>query len=204
MTRHVQASYFELCLQFQGFSVQCQHYLIILSLLEDPAPAQLDLHLQSDHTEWLLTRSYVTAHGEPVAPHLLPHQGSSALALKLQGEYTWWLFMLIGFAKLLTICLTVLSGFRGGFIFPLFFAGTAFGKGFALMPIAAFGHFPPVLFAMTIAAGAALHPTPLPACSLEFHVILSGVPAQGVLKFSSISKQIGPFLSVDSCMMQDV
>ena len=73
----------------------------------------------------------------------------------MQGEYTWWLYLLIGFAKLLTICLTVLSGFRGGFIFPLFFAGTAFGHAFASIPLPMFADIPPVLFSMTVAAGEA-------------------------------------------------
>ena len=48
------------------------------------------------------------------------------------------------------------AGFRGGFIFPLFFAGTAFGQALAavLPGIPFFSTLPPVLLAMTAAAGA--------------------------------------------------
>lgn len=109
--------------------------------------------------------------------------------------------MLIGFAKLLTICLTVLSGFRGGFIFPLFFAGTAFGKGFALLPIAAFAHFPPVLFAMTIAAGAALSLIPLPACSI---LPSSHVKSHLICRMTLSSREDAQLVSVASihpCMI---
>lgn len=100
--------------------------------------------------------------------------------------------MLIGLAKLLTICLTVLSGFRGGFIFPLFFAGTAFGKGFALMPIAAFGHFPPVLFAMTIAAGLALPLVPLAAGPLPSDLISSHLVWSLAKAFIHFARAIKP------------
>ncbi|KAK9821879.1 hypothetical protein WJX74_008487 [Apatococcus lobatus] len=114
--------------------------------------------------------------GEVALPHIWPKGGFYGLSPFLQGEYTWWLFMLIGLAKLLTICLTVLSGFRGGFIFPLFFAGVAFGKGFALMPLAAFGSFPPVLFGMTIAAGLNTAITRTPLATTLILSVLSGVP----------------------------
>lgn len=54
----------------------------------------------------------------------------------------------------------LLAGFRGGFIFPTFFAGTAFGhaifRGITAIPhIAPFiGNAPPILFCMTVAVGA--------------------------------------------------
>jgi len=63
------------------------------------------------------------------------------------------------------------AGFRGGFIFPLFFAGTAFGQALAaILPgVPFFGTLPPVLLAMTAAAGAraATEPPPLrlPGCA---------------------------------------
>ena len=50
-------------------------------------------------------------------------------------------------------------GFRGGFIFPTFFAGTAFGHAIwrtmnAIPGIESwFGSMPPVLFCMTVAVG---------------------------------------------------
>ncbi|MBC7970782.1 MAG: chloride channel protein, partial [Verrucomicrobia bacterium] len=40
--------------------------------------------------------------------------------------------LVIGFAKMLAISVTLHSGFRGGFIFPLFYLGTAFGSAIAL------------------------------------------------------------------------
>ena len=51
------------------------------------------------------------------------------------------------------------AGFRGGFIFPTFFAGTAFGHAIyygvnAIPNVSAFlGSVPPVLFCMTCAVG---------------------------------------------------
>ena len=57
----------------------------------------------------------------------------------------------------------VTTGFRGGFIFPTFFAGTAFGHaiyyGVAAIPnVSAFlGSVPPVLFCMTCAVGEHQH-----------------------------------------------
>ncbi len=53
-----------------------------------------------------------------------------------------------------------LAGFRGGFIFPTFFAGTAFGhaifRGITAIPHIAplIGNAPPILFCMTVAVGA--------------------------------------------------
>lgn len=52
-------------------------------------------------------------------------------------------------------CAAGATGFRGGFIFPLFFAGTAFGQALATIPgIPFFSSLPPVLLAMTMASGA--------------------------------------------------
>lgn len=51
------------------------------------------------------------------------------------------------------------AGFRGGFIFPTFFAGTAFGhaiwRTMSVIPgiESWFGSMPPVLFCMTVAVG---------------------------------------------------
>lgn len=48
-----------------------------------------------------------------------------------QGHFSSGLLILIAAAKLVAISVTVLAGFRGGFIFPIFLAGTAFGRGLA-------------------------------------------------------------------------
>jgi H+/Cl- antiporter ClcA len=42
---------------------------------------------------------------------------------------SFWSAMLLGVAKMIAISFTVAAGFRGGFIFPFFAAGAAFGKG---------------------------------------------------------------------------
>ena len=65
------------------------------------------------------------------------------------------------------------AGFRGGFIFPLMFAGTAFGQALATIPgIPFFSALPPVLLAMTAAAGMLAHHMrpdwhPSPPCANE-------------------------------------
>ena len=57
------------------------------------------------------------------------------------------------------------AGFRGGFIFPTFFAGTAFGHAIwrtinAIPGVESwFGSMPPVLFCMTVAVGESFSPT---------------------------------------------
>lgn len=48
-----------------------------------------------------------------------------------QGHYSIGILVAIAFAKLVAISITVLAGFRGGFIFPIFLAGTALGRGLA-------------------------------------------------------------------------
>jgi H+/Cl- antiporter ClcA len=42
------------------------------------------------------------------------------------------MLLIIGFTKMLAISVTLHSGFRGGFIFPLFYLGTTFGYAIAL------------------------------------------------------------------------
>lgn len=42
------------------------------------------------------------------------------------------MLLIVGFAKMLAISVTLHSGFRGGFIFPLFYLGAAFGYAIAL------------------------------------------------------------------------
>jgi len=40
---------------------------------------------------------------------------------------------LVGFLKLITVSVSIAGGYRGGYIFPLFSAGAAFGKGLELL-----------------------------------------------------------------------
>ncbi|KAK9806589.1 hypothetical protein WJX73_005358 [Symbiochloris irregularis] len=99
-------------------------------------------------------------------PHIWPRGGIYGLDVFWGStDYPWWLCLLICFTKLLAISITVLSGFRGGFIFPTFFAGVAFGQAAWLgtRQIAFLKDLPPVLPCMTIAAGleTAITRTPL-------------------------------------------
>ena len=55
--------------------------------------------------------------------------------------------------KLLAISITVLSGFRGGFIFPLFLVGTSLGQMVTGLHIPFVSGLPPVLLCMCFAAG---------------------------------------------------
>ena len=60
---------------------------------------------------------------------------------------------MIAASKLVAISITVLAGFRGGFIFPLFFVGTSLGAMVAGFHIPWFSGLPPVLLAMCFASG---------------------------------------------------
>ena len=72
----------------------------------------------------------------------------------LQNHYTPHMLCLIAVVKLICISITVVSGFRGGFIFPLFFSGTALGLAISTVPNIPFiSDLPPVMLAMTMAAG---------------------------------------------------
>jgi H+/Cl- antiporter ClcA len=57
--------------------------------------------------------------------------------------------LITGFAKLLAISFTVAGGFRGGFIFPFFCAGAAFGRAF----VAVVPSMSPVVACLCFAAG---------------------------------------------------
>lgn len=56
-------------------------------------------------------------------PHLWPSGGLTKF--EISG---FWTACAVGFAKLAAISITVASGYRGGFIFPFFTAGAAFGR----------------------------------------------------------------------------
>ncbi|CAL8470569.1 g10111 [Coccomyxa elongata] len=112
--------------------------------------------------------------------HIWPQGGIWGTDLFLGGQYGPVIYITIGFVKLLAISITVLSGFRGGFIFPTFFAGTAFGhaifRGITTIPhIAPFiGDAPPILFCMTVAVGLETSITRTPLASTHILSILAG------------------------------
>jgi len=67
-------------------------------------------------------------HGATALPHVHP-------AVGMFGAYSLSdpsVLFAIGLAKLLAISITVLAGYRGGFIFPFMFAGHAIGSGLAI------------------------------------------------------------------------
>lgn len=69
------------------------------------------------------------------------------------------LLLAIAFAKMLAICCTLHSGFRGGFIFPLFYIGAAFGYALSL----SFPQFHPTIamVCMMAAVNVAITKTPI-------------------------------------------
>ena len=87
-------------------------------------------------------------------PHIWPKGGVWGLEPFQQGHYTPVLLLVIAVVKLITVSVTVLSGFRGGFIFPLFLAGTSLGLAITHVPGMPFLQgLPDVMVAMTMAAG---------------------------------------------------
>lgn len=70
--------------------------------------------------------------GDPTAilPHIWPAGGVWGYKqLFSNGNYPAYYWFIVCFFKLIAISISVLSGFRGGFIFPLMFAGAAMGQG---------------------------------------------------------------------------
>mmetsp|Transcript_867 Transcript_867/g.1370 ORF Transcript_867/g.1370 Transcript_867/m.1370 type:complete len:767 (-) Transcript_867:170-2470(-) len=84
----------------------------------------------------------------------------------------FWNCLLAGFAKLVCISFTVAAGFRGGFIFPLFAAGSAFGR--ALVYICPF--IPPQMACLCFAAGLNVAITRTSLASTLILCYLSGEP----------------------------
>ncbi|KAL9185531.1 hypothetical protein ACHAXT_003308 [Thalassiosira profunda] len=60
-----------------------------------------------------------------------------------------WNCLAVGFAKLMAISFTVCGGYRGGYIFPFFAAGAAFGRAFSFV----FPQFSPIITTLCFAAG---------------------------------------------------
>lgn len=107
--------------------------------------------------------------------HVWPENGLWGTGPFHGGDYEGWIFLLIGIFKLAAISITVLSGLRGGFIFPLMFAGAAFGRAVLSIP-----HFPVisdqpiVLLTMGASAGLNASITRTPFASSLILTTLSG------------------------------
>lgn len=76
--------------------------------------------------------------------HVWPTTG--ATGFEITGTFT---ALLVGLAKLLAVSFTVSGGYRGGFIFPFFAAGAAFGRAIWFI----FPSIPPVVAILSMAAG---------------------------------------------------
>ncbi|CAM9371506.1 unnamed protein product [Ectocarpus sp. 6 AP-2014] len=141
--------------------------------------------------------------GKPL-PHIWP-QGGVFYGLERYPWESGAMYLLVGLIKLLAIAFTVQSGFRGGFIFPLFFAGASFGR--ALLSITDDVLAPglvaasPALLCMCFAAGLNVAVTRTPFASPLILAILSGQPnvmapalcaALASLFVTRSSKFIGP------------
>eukprot|EP00210_Caulerpa_lentillifera_P003493 g3333.t1 len=112
--------------------------------------------------------------GHPLT-HVWPENGVWGTGLFHGGNYNGWLFLLIGLFKLSAISLTVLSGLRGGFIFPLMFAGAAFGRAVLSIPnFPVISDQPVVLLTMAGSAGLNASITRTPFASSLILTTLSG------------------------------
>jgi len=77
-------------------------------------------------------------------PHVWPTEGLLGFELD-----SWQNCLICGFAKLVAISFTVAGGYRGGFIFPFFAAGAAFGRALVFV----FPDLSPVIACLCFAAG---------------------------------------------------
>lgn len=77
-------------------------------------------------------------------PHIWPTTG--AFSFEITG---FWTAMLVGIAKMVAVSFTVAGGYRGGFIFPFFAAGAAFGRAIWFL----FPSIPPVVAILSVACG---------------------------------------------------
>lgn len=110
-------------------------------------------------------------------PHLWPKAGFWGLAPLPESHYTVAIWFSLAFVKLLTINISVLSGLRGGLIFPLLFSGACFGRGLAMIPgIPGVSDESPVLASMVIAGAACTGITRTPFAVTLILTTLSGDP----------------------------
>lgn len=111
--------------------------------------------------------------------HVWPKGGFWGLDAFMSGNYTMRIWFAIGFAKLVTIAVTSVSGLRGGFIFPLMLAGMSIGRGLSAIPNipwwsdAVPASLPAIALAGALCTG--ITRTPF-ACALIL-TALAGVPA---------------------------
>lgn len=111
--------------------------------------------------------------------HVWPSSGFYGLDKFMSGNYTMWMWFAIGFAKMVTIAITSVSGLRGGFIFPLMLSGACIGRGLAAIPNIPWwsAQVPSSLPAIVLAGALTTGITRTPfACTLIL-TALGGIPA---------------------------
>lgn len=89
-------------------------------------------------------QTIATASPASELPHVYPTGGLIGFEMN-----SFWTAMILGVAKMIAISFTVAAGFRGGFIFPFFTAGAAFGKGLSYL----FPNLSPIIASLCFAAG---------------------------------------------------
>mmetsp|Transcript_8286 Transcript_8286/g.17927 ORF Transcript_8286/g.17927 Transcript_8286/m.17927 type:complete len:629 (+) Transcript_8286:323-2209(+) len=130
-----------------------------------------NLGLLDDDNVYATRRCLVAAVGVASIGMLVPHTmfwsefefgviSSLSPASKLQHVWpttgligfemdSWQTCCIVGFSKLIAISLSVAGGYRGGYIFPFFSAGAAFGRAFCF----AFPSVSPIIATLCFAAG---------------------------------------------------
>ena len=87
-------------------------------------------------------------------PHIWPKGGFYGEEPFMLNDYHPPILLVVALVKLVAVSITVVSGFRGGFIFPLFFAGTSLGLAITHIPsLPWINSLPDAMVAMTMAAG---------------------------------------------------
>eukprot|EP01026_Neomeris_dumetosa_P058271 TRINITY_DN54095_c0_g2_i1.p1 TRINITY_DN54095_c0_g2~~TRINITY_DN54095_c0_g2_i1.p1 ORF type:complete len:599 (+),score=49.71 TRINITY_DN54095_c0_g2_i1:2-1798(+) len=109
-------------------------------------------------------------------PHVWPKGGFYGLDPYYDNEFPPLILFATAFAKMVMISVTVISGFRGGFIFPLMMVGSCIGKGLTLLNIPFISANPVVLLAMCFASGLTAGITRTPFAT---PLILTGLCGQG-------------------------
>jgi len=91
----------------------------------------------------------IVSKGETPLPHVWPTVG--ALGAYSLDDPTY--LVLIGLFKLVAISITVLAGYRGGFIFPFMFAGHSVGQAIAVIAPSFIGGVSPAAACLSLACG---------------------------------------------------
>ncbi|GMH39649.1 hypothetical protein BSKO_07547 [Bryopsis sp. KO-2023] len=109
--------------------------------------------------------------------HIWPKGGFWGEESFRQGDYTTLTWFGIGFAKMITIAVTGVSGLRGGFIFPLMLSGACIGRGISSIDgIPWWSDVPASLPAIVLAGALTTGITRTPfACALIL-TALAGIP----------------------------